>query len=119
RSRGGLAFEGEVADLVDDDQGVALGPARLVVEGIAVLGGFEAVDPLLSGRERDAVPGLAGPDRQGDREVGLAGAGRLGVALLMLWMRRRSGCGSWTRRASCTASSWRCWAGARRTTRLP
>ena len=34
------------------------------------------VDPLRGGREQDPVPGLAGPDRQPGREVGLAGAGR-------------------------------------------
>ena len=64
---GGLAFERQVADLVDDDQRVALEAAQLVVERVAVLGGFEAVDPLLGGRERDAVAGLAGLDRQRDR----------------------------------------------------
>jgi hypothetical protein len=48
----------------------------LVVEGVAVLGLFEALDPLLAGRERDAVPGLAGLDRERDREVRLAGPGR-------------------------------------------
>ena len=41
-----------------------------------MLGLLEAVDPLLGGRERDAVAGLAGLDRQRDRQVGLAGAGR-------------------------------------------
>jgi len=41
-----------------------------------VVGGGEPVDPLRRGGEHDAVPGLAGPDRQPDREVGLAGAGR-------------------------------------------
>jgi len=54
----GLALEGEVADLVDDDQCVALDPSQLGVERVAVLGGFEAVDPLLGGRERD-TPGAA------------------------------------------------------------
>jgi hypothetical protein len=59
----GLVLERQVADLVDDDQRVALDPLELVVQRVAVLGGFEAVDPLLGGRERDAVPGLAGLDR--------------------------------------------------------
>ena len=72
----GLAFEWEVADLVDDDQAVALDASEFVVEGVAVLRGFEAVDPLLGGRERDAVSGLAGLDCQRDREVALAGPGR-------------------------------------------
>ena len=73
---GGLAFEREVADLVDDDQRVALDAFELIVEGVAVLGGLEAVDPLLGGGERHAVAGLAGLDRQGDGQVRLAGAGR-------------------------------------------
>ena len=55
-------------------QAVALEAFEFVVEGVAVLGAFEAVDPLLGGRERDAVAGLAGLDRQRDREVRLAGA---------------------------------------------
>jgi hypothetical protein len=38
--------------------------------------GGEPVDPFGRGGEQDAVPGLAGTDRQSDREVGLAGAGR-------------------------------------------
>jgi len=41
-----------------------------------MLGLLEAIDPLLGGRERDPVAGLAGLDRQRDREVTLAGAGR-------------------------------------------
>jgi hypothetical protein len=64
----GLAFEWEVADLVDDEQAVALQAPQLGVEGVAMLGFFEAVDPVLGGGERDAVPGLAGLDRQRDRE---------------------------------------------------
>ena len=73
---GGLAFERQVADLVDDEQAVALEASEFVVERVAVLGCLEAVDPLLGGGERDAVAGLAGLDRQRDREVRLAGAGR-------------------------------------------
>jgi hypothetical protein len=46
---------------------VALEAAQLVVERVAVLGGLEAVDPLLGGRERDAVAGLAALDGQRDR----------------------------------------------------
>ena len=47
---------------------VALQAAQFVVERVAVLGGLETVDPLLGGRERDAVSGLAGLDRERDRE---------------------------------------------------
>ncbi|GAA2406215.1 hypothetical protein GCM10010191_12760 [Actinomadura vinacea] len=40
------------------------------------MGVGQAGDPLGRGGERDAVAGLAGPDAQADRQVGLAGAGR-------------------------------------------
>ena len=115
----GLAFEREVADLVDDQQLVALQAPELLVEGVALLGFLEAADPLLGGRERDAVAVLAGPDPQRDREMALAGPGRVGVELLMLWMFCRSGCGWSPRRASCGMSSWRCSGGARRRARPP
>jgi hypothetical protein len=36
----------------------------------------QACDPLGGGRERDAVAGQAGADRDRDRQVRLAGAGR-------------------------------------------
>ena len=39
---GRLAFEGEVADLVDDEEVVALEPAQLGLELVAVLRGLEA-----------------------------------------------------------------------------
>jgi hypothetical protein len=79
-----LALEREVADLVDDQQLVALEPFEFLVEGVALLGFFEARDPLLGGGERDPVAALAGLDPQGDPEVSFAGPGRLAVALLML-----------------------------------
>ena len=40
------------------------------------VGVAEAGDPFGGGGERDAVAGLAGPDPETGREVGLAGAGR-------------------------------------------
>ena len=52
---GGLALQRQVADLVDDEQAVALEAPEFVVERVAVLGRLEAVDPLLGGGERDAV----------------------------------------------------------------
>jgi hypothetical protein len=67
-----LALQGEVADFVDDQEPVALQAAQFVIEVVAVLGGLEARDPLLGGRERDAVTGLAGLDGERDRQVGLA-----------------------------------------------
>jgi hypothetical protein len=48
------------------------------------LGVGQQRDPFGRGAERDAVAGQAGADPERDREVGLAGAGRVGVALLML-----------------------------------
>jgi hypothetical protein len=65
---GGLALQGEVADLVDDEQPVEVQASQLVVEAVAVLGAFEAVDPLLGGGEQGAVAGLAGLDGQRGRE---------------------------------------------------
>ncbi len=41
-----------------------------------MVGVGEARDPLGGGREQNPMAGLAGPDRQAGREVGLAGAGR-------------------------------------------
>jgi hypothetical protein len=108
-----VAFERQVADLVDDDQRVALDSAQFVVERVAVLGGLEPVDPLLGGGEGDAVPVLAGLDGQRDREMRLAGAGRVAVELLTLSIRCRSGCGWWRRRARCAMLSSTSWAGGR------
>jgi hypothetical protein len=53
----------------------------------------ELGDPLCGGRELDALAGEAGADRERGREVCFAGAGRRCVALLMLLIRCRSGCG--------------------------
>ncbi len=41
-----------------------------------MVGFSEAVDPLAGGGEQDPVSGLAGPDRDPGRQVGLAGSGR-------------------------------------------
>ncbi len=65
----------DVADLVHDEQWVAAQPVQLGLEPSGVVGLGEAGDPFRCGGEQGAVPGLAGPDRQPDREVGLAGAG--------------------------------------------
>jgi hypothetical protein len=70
-------------------------------------------DPFGGGLEGDAVTGQAGADADRDRQVGLAGAGRVGVELLMLLIRCRRGCGWWRRRAICVTSSLRCSAGGR------
>ena len=61
---GGLGFEGDVADFVDDDEGVAAEAAEFVVDAVGVVGGGETVDPFGGGGEGDAVAGLAGADGQ-------------------------------------------------------
>jgi hypothetical protein len=61
-----------------------LQPRELCVEAATSLGVGEQRDPFGGGAEGDALTGQAGADPERDREVGLAGAGRVGVALLML-----------------------------------
>jgi hypothetical protein len=73
---GGLGLEGDVADLVDDQQRVAAEADQFGLEGALVVGVGEAGDPGGRGREQHAMAGLAGADAQADREVGLAGPGR-------------------------------------------
>ena len=81
---GGFGFEGDVADLVDDEQRVAAQPGELVLEAAGVVGVGEPGDPFGGGGEQDPVPGLAGADRQPDRQVGLAGAWSEGDRLQQL-----------------------------------
>jgi hypothetical protein len=66
----------DVANLVDDQQRVAAQPDQLGLEPPGVVGFGEAGDPFGGGGEQHPVPGLAGPDGQPDRQVGLTGAGR-------------------------------------------
>lgn len=61
---GGLGLEGDVANLVDDQQRDAAEPVELILETPGVVSVGEPGDPLGSGRERDPVPSLAGPDAQ-------------------------------------------------------
>ena len=70
-----FGFEGDVADLVDDEQRVAAEALEVVLQDAVVVGVGEPVDPFGGGGEGDAVPGVAGPDAQADGQVGLAGAG--------------------------------------------
>src|SRR5919197_3891155 len=106
-----LGVEGDVADLVDDDQRHEAEPAQLGLEVAGALRVAEPRHPLGRGGEGDPVAGQAGAERERDRQMRLAGAGRVGVALLMLSIRCRSGCGWSRRRGSCGASSSRCVAG--------
>jgi hypothetical protein len=71
---GGLCLEWDVADLVDDDERIAAQAQELGVEMSAGMSIGQATDPLGGRRKGNPVPGLAGPDRETDREVGLAGA---------------------------------------------
>ena len=73
---GGVRVEGDVADLVDDQQRDPLQAIELCVEAALALGVGEQRDPFGGGLERDAVAGETGADSQGDAQVGLAGAGR-------------------------------------------
>src|SRR6266550_5754111 len=57
---GSLPFEWQVADLVDDQQVVALQALELGLEVVAVLRRLEPADPFLCGREGDPVAALAG-----------------------------------------------------------
>jgi hypothetical protein len=106
-----LRVEWDVSDLVDDQQRDALQAGELVVESALALGVGEQRDRFGGGAERDALAGEAGADPDRDRQVTLAGPGRVGVELLMLLIRCRRACGWWRRRASCAASSLRFWAG--------
>ena len=73
---GGFGVERDVADFVDDQQRDERQPAQFGVEAVVAFGVGEPGDPFGRGGERDALAGEAGADRDGDREVGLAGAGR-------------------------------------------
>src|SRR5439155_23985875 len=73
---GRLRVEGDVADLVDDQERCPEQLAQLVVEAALPLCVAEAGDPLGRGREADALAGEAGTDAERDRQVRLAGAGR-------------------------------------------
>jgi hypothetical protein len=73
---GRLALERQVADLVDDEQVVALEAAQLALELVSVLRRLEPGDPFLGSGEGDAVALLAGPDRECDREMRFSRPGR-------------------------------------------
>ena len=72
----GFGIEGDVADLVDDDQRDEGEPAQLGLELALAFGFAEPGDPLGRGRELHALAGEAGADPERDREVRFAGPGR-------------------------------------------
>ncbi|MEI2714918.1 MAG: hypothetical protein V9G04_16915 [Nocardioides sp.] len=72
----GVLFEGQVADLVDDDQPVAAQPGELLGQPAGPVGVGESGDPLCRGCEQDAVAVSCGGDAQGGGQMGLPGPGR-------------------------------------------
>ena len=73
---GGLGFERDVADFIDDEQRVAAEPDEFLLQPAGVMGFGQTGHPLAGGGEQHPVPGLAGPDRDTDGQVSLAGARR-------------------------------------------
>jgi hypothetical protein len=113
-----LGVERYVAHLVADKDGDPLQAFELLLEAALSLCVGEQGNPLGRGAEQNALPGEACADAEGDREVGLAGPGRAGVALLMLWILCRGGCGWWGLLGHFGAWSLRCSGGERRGVRL-
>ena len=74
--RRGFGIEGDVADLVDDQQGHASETLELFVEPAGPLDGTEAIDPLVCGRERNPLCAPTRLDAKSDRQMSLARAGR-------------------------------------------
>src|SRR5690606_27455834 len=68
--------EGQVADLVDDDQPVAAQPGQLGTQAAAVVGLGQAGDPVGGGGEQHPVALPGGGDSEGGGQMGLAGARR-------------------------------------------
>jgi hypothetical protein len=71
---GGFAVEGDVADLVADEERDPTEASELCLEAALVVGVAEAGNPFGGGGESDAVAGLADPDAEAGGEVRLAGA---------------------------------------------
>ncbi len=71
---GGFGFERNVANVIHNEQRVAAQPDEFLLEPSGVVGVGQPCHPLAGGGEQDAVAGLAGADRDADRQVGFAGA---------------------------------------------
>src|SRR5258708_4230162 len=69
---GGLGLERDVADLIDDQDGIAAQPDQLGLQPSGVVGLGEPGDPSGGGGERDPVPGAAGAARGAGGGVRLA-----------------------------------------------
>ena len=90
---GGALGQGEIAQLIEDEQLDACVACDDTGELASGLGFLQLVGESGEGGETDAASLLAGADRERDREMRFACAGRVGVALLMLLSRCRSVCG--------------------------
>jgi hypothetical protein len=67
----GVLIEGDVTDLVDDDQLVAADLLQLGLKASGLMRFGEAGDPVVRGVEEDRVAGVGRFDPEPDREVGL------------------------------------------------
>jgi hypothetical protein len=65
---GGLGVERDVADFVDEQERDERQPAQFGIEAVVAFGVGEPGDPFGCGRERDALTGEAGADRDRDRQ---------------------------------------------------
>ena len=73
---GAAGFDGQVADLIDDEQGSPVDVAQACAEGPGALGLGQDGDEFGQGGEVDALAGLDRVHAEGDGEVALADAGR-------------------------------------------
>jgi hypothetical protein len=89
--RAGVVERGE-ADLVDEQEVETQQRVDLLADAVVGEAAVELLDELV-GAQADAQAGLDGGEPAADQQVGLAGAGRVGVALLVLSSRCRRGCG--------------------------
>ena len=81
---GSLGLERDVADLVDDQERVTAQPDEFLLQPAAVVSFGQPGHPFRSSGEQHPVAGLAGADRDTDRQVGFAGARSEGDRLQQL-----------------------------------
>ena len=115
--RGGFAGHREISELVDHENLWAVPEPHRRLPAAFDRGAGGARDEVGGGCVVDAVAGVHRFEAERGGEHRLSGAGRVAVALLIVLIRCRSGCGWWPRRAGCKVVSLRCWAGRPMTTR--
>ena len=76
RQIGGLGVEGEVPDLVEDDQWRSFKLAQVSLQTLIMAAGCKPHHRLGRRGEEDSVAGQASLHSQRNRQMGLAGAGR-------------------------------------------